>query len=211
MSVNSVYVGRRNDGLIAEAAKLWIRPADEVLDLTFGLGRFWTKCQPDLFLSSDLYQPGTDLAFDYERLPVWLVEWCDVIVLDPPYISTGSKTKTTVPEMYRRFGLANAGAPKRPADVKAKFTAGIDGSARALRPGGRLLVKCCDYVESGRRHWIHQHAVSAASAAGLVQVDEFVHHSGPGPQPALNLDGTPRRQVHSRRVHSFLCVFQKGK
>lgn len=37
------------------------------------------------------------------------------------------------------------------------------------------------------------------------QVDEFVHFSGTGPQP-------PRpRQFHSRRAHSFLCVFKKRR
>ena len=41
--------------------------------------------------------------------------------------------------------------------------------------------------------------------------DLFIHHSGMGPQPKTNLDGTPRRQVHSRRAHSYLVVFQKPK
>ncbi len=33
--------------------------------------------------------------------------------------------------------------------------------------------------------------------------------TGTGPQPLTNRDGTPRRQVHSRRAHSFLCVFER--
>lgn len=204
-----MYVGRRNDGLIAEAAKLWIEPTDEVLDLTYGRGRFWTKYRPELFVTSDKYAPA-DMALDYLRLPTQLVEWCDVVVFDPPYITTGTKTKTTVPEMYARYGLANAGAPDRLEDLREILTVGIAGAARALRPGGRLLVKCCDFVESGRRHWMHHYVVETARRAGLIQVDEFVHHSGTGPQPKFNRNGTPRRQVHSRRAHSFLCVFKKG-
>lgn len=210
MSVASVYVGRRNDGLIAEVARLWIKPTDEVLDLTYGRGRFWTRYRPELFVTSDLYEPA-DMTLDYLRLPAWLDRWCDVIVFDPPYITTGTKTKTTVPDMYARYGLGNGGAPDKLADLRRLLTVGIAGCARGLRPGGRLLVKCCDFVESGRRHWMRQHVVTAAQAAGLTQVDEFVHYSGTGPQPGLNLDGTPRRQIHSRRAHSFLCVFKKGK
>jgi hypothetical protein len=70
------------------------------------------------------------------------------------------------------------------------------------------MVKCCDFVESGRRWWGHRATQEAADDLGLDQVDEFVLVSGTGPQPLKNLDGSPRRQVHSRRAHSFLCIFQ---
>jgi hypothetical protein len=62
-----------------------------------------------------------------------------------------------------------------------------------------------DYVSGGRFVLGHHFVVSTALRAKLVQVDEFVHVSGTGPQPL------GRRQLHSRRAHSFLCVFQKGR
>lgn len=74
-----------------------------------------------------------------------------------------------------------------------------------LRQHGRLLVKCMDYISSGAYQPGRHKVVVRATEVGLRQVDEFVHHSGLGPQPRRDL------QYHSRRAHSFLCVFQKGK
>lgn len=48
------------------------------------------------------------------------------------------------------------------------------------------------------RHFV----VQTADRLGLEQVDEFIHHSGTGPQPP------GRRQLHSRRAHTFLCIFR---
>lgn len=71
--------------------------------------------------------------------------------------------------------------------------------------GGRVLVKCMDYVSSRQfcagRHFV----VTTALDLGLRQVDEFVHYSGLGPQPLRD------RQEHSRRAHSYLCVFRVPK
>jgi len=77
-----------------------------------------------------------------------------------------------------------------------------------LAPKGRLMVKCMDYVSSGGLFLGRHHVVTTALALGLKQADEFVHYSGTGPQPTENLDGTPRKQYHARRAHSYLCVFQ---
>jgi hypothetical protein len=71
------------------------------------------------------------------------------------------------------------------------------------------MVKVGDYVSSGKLVLGHHHVVEFGLNLGLEQVDEFVHASGTGPQPTVNLDGSPRLQVHSRRAHSFLVVFRK--
>ena len=63
-----------------------------------------------------------------------------------------------------------------------------------------------DYVDSAGKTWNHLHFVETAAQLWLDLRDLVVHHAGPGPQPTKNLDGTPRRQVHS-----FLCVFVKPR
>lgn len=205
MSVLSVVKGD-NGHLIAEAARLWIGPDDYVIDLTYGRGGFWTEYRPELFISNDLHKPAT-CSVDYRNLPADWAGFFDVVVFDPPYISTGTKAKSTTPEMYDRYGIGNARGWR---EVFTDIQHGIVEAERILKPRGRLLVKCMDYVESGSIRWGRRHVVDVAERAGLKQVDEFVHHSGTGPQPTVNLDGTLRRQVHSRRAHSFLCVFKKG-
>src|SRR5207253_28681 len=82
--------------------------------------------------------------------------------------------------------------------------AGMIEATRVLAPRGRLLVKCMDYVNGGRLILGRHHVVTTALELGLDQVDEFIHYSGCGPQPEH------RSQQHSRRAHTFLCVFSKG-
>lgn len=210
MTVLSVVEGN-NGRLIAEAARLWIQECDDVIDLTYGRGLFWSEYRPAHLVTNDLHAAGAEMHFDYTNLPPLWSEFFDVVIFDPPYISTGNRKTSTLADdadFYDRYGI---GSRRGYQSVFKDVAAGIGEAARILRPGGRLFVKCMDYVESGAIRWGRLNAVSCAEAAGLVQVDEFVHYSGTGPQPLKNRDGTPRRQVHSRRAHSFLCIFRKGR
>jgi len=136
-----------------------------------------------------------------------------VVVFDPPYISTGNRATSTLDkdasgsvDFYNRYGL---GELKGWQKVFEDIRGGVRECARVLAPKGRLLVKCADYVESGQIRWGRRNVIEAAEGCGLRTVDEFVHHSGTGPQPRHNIDGSVRRQVHARRAHSYLMVFQK--
>lgn len=204
-AVQSVVKGD-NGTLIAEAARLWIREGDIVLDMTYGRGLFWSEYIPPGLLTNDLYADGADFRYDFMRLPMDTHTF-DVAVFDPPYETTGTKSKSTVPDMLNRYGIDETG-PANLHELRRSFYLGCFEAYRVLRPGGRLLFKCADYVESGRYQQGRKWAIEAAEAADFRQVDEFIHHSGTGPQPLTNLDGTPRRQVTSRRAHSVLCVFE---
>jgi hypothetical protein len=196
--VQSVVRCQTNGPLLAVAAQLWIGADDLVVDVTYGRGNFWTHYRPRHLVAHDLRLDGVD----FRQLPEADAS-VDVAVFDPPYITTGPATEGGVGEMHHRYGLDPGNYSQD--DLRALIGGGIKECARILKPKGRLLVKCMDFVTSGRlvlgRHFV----VSTALAAGLEQVDEFIHASGTGPQP----EG--RRQVHSRRAHSFLCVFQASR
>lgn len=197
-AVQSVVESRTNGPLIAAAAQLWIRPDDIVVDVTYGHGNFWTDYRPLRLVAHDLIRDGVD----FRDLPEDDAS-VDVVVFDPPYIAQGGRETSTTPEFLARYGLVDV--PKTSPELVAYINAGITEAHRVLRRGGRLFVKCMDYVNSGRlvlgRHEVVRHALSLE----LEQVDEFIHYSGCGPQPP------GRRQLHSRRAHTFLCVFQKGR
>lgn len=201
MTVLSVISERLNGPLIAQVATLWIREGDTVLDVTYGKGNFWTVYRPGILVAHDLELDGVD----FRSLPEPDAS-IDVVVFDPPYIPQGGRESSTVPDFIDRYGLREG--PRSQLDLEAMNGAGIQEAARVLKPNGRLLVKCADYVNGGQFRMGRHAMVMAALAAGLVQVDEFVHHSGTGPQPKTNRDGSSRGQFHSRRAHSFLCVFQ---
>lgn len=198
----SVFQGN-NAELIAHCVRpLWIDDNAFVCDATWGKGSWWTRWMPTHFVAHDLF---TLDGVDFRNMPEPDGTF-DVVAFDPPYVAPGGRASSTIKEMHQRYGMDQA--PRTPDELFDVIAAGIRECVRVLAPGGRLLVKCMDYVSSGRFQGGHHNVVGHALAEGLEQVDEFVHYTGTGPQPTVNLDGTPRRQVHSRRAHSFLCVFE---
>lgn len=199
--VESVVKGN-NANLIIQAAKLWIKPGDNVLDVTFGGGKWWTRWCPQGLHAHDLALDGVD----FRVLPE-ADGSIDVVVFDPPYTAKGGRKTSGISGFDDRYGLRDAG--KSPLDVQMDIGGGISEAYRVLKPKGILLLKVADYISSGKFVQGHAHAVDAAIDVGFEQVDELIHWGRTGPQPKKNRDGSPRRQVHSRRAHSFLCVFRK--
>lgn len=196
-TVESVVRCRLNGPLIAAAAELWIDPSDIVVDVTYGKGNFWTMYRPINLVAHDLHNGD---GVDFRNLPE-LDASVDVVVLDPPYIPQGGRDTSTTQDFLDRYGLHEV--PKTANELNLLIAAGMSEAHRVLKPSGRLFVKCMDYINGGRYVQGRHAVVSAAILLGYEQVDELVHHSGTGPQPL------GRRQVHSRRSHSFLCIFQK--
>ncbi len=221
-SIPSVITARTNGALIVEIAPLWIRPDDLVVDVTYGRGKWWTKYQPERFVAHDLGLAKDAVnpdGVDFRSLPE-ADDSVDVVAFDPAYVTPGGRETSTLSakgsDQHDRYGMTTT--PSTPAENMEIIVGGVKEAARVLRsgsrelrsrkPGGRLLLKVMDYIWSGDFQNHHHQVVSAALEVGLVQVDEFIHVSGSGPQPKTNRDGSPRRQVHSRHDFSFLCVFQ---
>lgn len=197
-TVQTVVDSRKNGALIRAASTLWIRPDDLVVDVTYGEGRFWTEYRPHRLVAHDLYKLD---GVDFRALPEEDGS-VDVVVLDPPYIAQGGRDSATAVDFRDRYGLNEA--PKSSAELRELVAAGITEAARVLRPSGRLLVKTMNYVNGRRFVKAQRDVVTAAEAVELEQVDEFVHLSGTGiPPPGRKV------QIHARRAHSFLCVFQR--
>lgn len=194
-TVQSVVRCQENGPLLAAAAQLWIGELDSVLDVTYGRGRFWTKVRPLGLVAHDIHLDNVD----FRHLPEGDAT-VDVVVFDPPYIAQGGRDTSTVPDFLDAYGLDDV--PSTVRELETLIAQGMAEALRVLKPRGRLMVKCMDYVNGGRLVLGHHFVVTTALALGMDQVDEFIHSSGTGPQP-------PReRQMHSRRAHSFLCVFQ---
>ncbi len=75
---------------------------------------------------------------------------------------------------------------------------------RILKPGGLLLVKCQDEIESARQRMSHIeiHDI-AVHELGLTVKDLFV--VTPKTKPVVQF----KRQRHARKNHSYLWVFRK--
>ena len=189
-----------NGDLIRDCARLGYLQADWLtLDPTYGLGRWWTRWRPDRLVCHDLDpDKAPDGPADFRELP-YSAPTFDAAVFDPPYVSVGGRKTTGLADHHHRYGLTDA--PKTPADLQVLINDGLEEVARVVRPRGHVLVKCQDYISSGRL-WPGTHrTLSHALELGLELVDRLEHYStAPRPQPP------GRRQVHARRNLSTLFV-----
>lgn len=184
-----------NADLIVDLVKLGhLRADDLVLDPTYGKGTWWKKWAPANLCHHDFAADG----IDFRDMP-YADDRFDVVAFDPPYVSVGGRTTSGIPEMHDRYGLTDA--PTTPAGVQALINAGLAECARVT--SDRILVKCQDYISSGKFFDGTFQTRNRAIELGLVLVDRLVHLTDPRPQPPRD------RQVHARNNLSTMFVFRK--
>lgn len=216
-----------NAEMIVDVVRLgFIRPSDVVVDLTWGSGVWWRKYQhPGQFIAvcNDRRKDGTlkeppladnitvatadFTALDEHHFPTGMA---GVTVFDPPYVSVGGRDTSTIPKFLESYGLRDAA--RHPRTLHAYNMLGLREACRITKPGGYVLVKCMDYVSSGKiqeaARWMLD---DAEEETPLRLVQRFIHVGGAGPQPKLNLDGTERVQKHARNNYSTLYIFKKPR
>jgi hypothetical protein len=199
--VRSIQGG--NAELVVNAARLYIPDGAIVADVTYGKGAFWRRAKHSRFrlLTSDLDPSfgGAGIKADCRALP-YRDSSIDVVVLDPPYIAYPGKHLTD-----HRFNNA-ATTPRLYHDgVIQLYTDAMTEADRVLRPGGFLWVKCKDEVSHDRQNWSHIQIYEHATKLGLYGRDLFVLVAR---NPATSM-GTWNRQLHARKTHSFMWIFEK--
>ncbi len=168
-----------------------------VLDPTWGLGRFWTRWQPDGLVATDLDPArGRDGVADFTALPHPDRSF-DTVVFDPPYKLNGTPSSGGPASSDSDYGVATVASWR---DRMALCMAGIDECGRVA--AGHLLVKCQDQVCSGKVRWQTHEFAAHAVRGGVLQLVDRLELVSYRPQPA------GRRQVHARRNHSTMLVFR---
>lgn len=197
---------RSNAELIADCARLgYLRREWLTLDPTYGRGVWWKQWRPDQLVTCTDRAPVEVEAdrnrVDFRALPFDDAVF-DAVAYDPPYVSVGGRRTTGIADMHDRFGLTHA--PTSPAGVQQLINDGLAEMHRVVKPRGIVLVKCQDYISSGRLWLGTHHTLTHAIALGFDVIDRLEHVTHPRPQPA------GRRQVHARRNLSTLFVLQKA-
>ena len=208
--VLSAHSGSNAD-LISEVCRLYAPPGSIIADVTFSLGRFWSKV--DLadyrFLPSDLHpQAAGVLAADFRHLP-YASGSVDIVVLDPPYVhSPGRREPAGYAATTTRYNSAATIAGAYHQDIMRLYRDGLAEAFRVLRPdGGQCWVKCKDQVQREIQCWSHIEICAAARELGFSVRDLFV--LTPSARPAQRWPGPARVQRHSRKNHSFLWVVER--
>lgn len=191
-----------NANLIRRVHELgYIRDSDLVLDPTYGRGNWWKEYRPKKLVTRTHIN-----GFDFRHMN-FSNDMFDVVAFDPPYVSKGGRDTSGIQEMDGAYGMDDA--PSTPEGVQKLINAGLYEMRRVCKPNGKILVKCKNYISSGKFFPGVFNTQKWAEQIRLDVVDLFIHYGSPGPQPTINLDGSPRKQVHARNNYSVLFVFQK--
>lgn len=190
--IHAATAWKSNAHMIEDVAQLGYLNGT-VLDPTWGRGNWWTRWRPDALIGTDLKQ-----GIDFRSLP-YSDDSFDAVAFDPPYVCIGGRKTSGIEAMYDAYGLTEA--PQTPAEVQRLINDGLTECARVARR--HVLVKCCDYISSGKL-WIGtHHTLTHGLSLGLELVDRLEYVGKGRPQPS------GRRQVHARRNLSTLLVFRK--
>jgi hypothetical protein len=192
---------RTNADLIVACHRLgYINDEDFTFDATYGNGGWWKKWEPtQLCYWTEGNNPE---PFDFTHMPEFWTDTFDAVTFDPPYVSPGGRSTTTIPAMHRLYGMSNT--PPSPLALHEKvIIPGFKECVRVTKPGGVILVKCMDYISSGK-FWPGQFhlAFEATALVDIIDLLYMVRSSSPQSQTT---------QVHARRNVSALFVFRKPK
>lgn len=201
-----------NADLFPKVLALHVPEGALVADVTYGQGVFWRKVPPGRWrlLATDL-ATGTDCrALPYADASI------DALVLDPPYLEgllrekAGTRGGQGSHGALRSYYAAGGGQPATAGGgrwhqaVLDLYLAAAAEARRVLRDHGILIVKCQDEVSANRQELTHVQLVTGLAGLGFYARDLFVLVRSNRPGVARLL-----RQVHARKNHSYLLVFQK--
>lgn len=196
MTVLAATTWKNNAEMIRACVALnYLSWDDRILDPTYGKGNWWKSFgePPNLY-------HGTHDDWDFRELP-FADGMFDVVTFDPPYVSPGGRSTSTIKSMHNAYGMDDA--PTSPQELQQLINDGLTEMYRVVRKRGIVMVKCQDYVSSGKL-WMGTHwTLSYALKLRFECVDRLEHIGNPRPQPEH------RRQVHARRNLSTLFVLRK--
>jgi hypothetical protein len=201
--IQSVVYGTDAD-LIAEVARLYLKPEHRVADLTWGKGTFWKKVDHPNLIGSDANPtkaPGGNvrnfMATGYDDASF------DVVVFDQSYAHTGRNNSQVMTRA--QYGLESV-ASFNNRQILNLYRGGLEECWRIVRPGGQVWVKTKDEVESGKQRWNHVRILEMAEVVGFYGKDLF--HFLPQGRMVEARWGTQR---HARKNIPYLWVLERPK
>lgn len=186
-----------NAELIADVARIHLNRTWRTLDLTYGLGRFWTIWRPDYLVGCDLNPAKSPFGepVDFRATP-FETNGFDAVVFDGPYKFVGTSTGRGPSASDEDYGVE--GGMK----WQDRMILLQQGTVEACRLATKVvLVKVMDQVVSGAKRFQTRAMEEAARGVGWRLADEFHIETGVRPQPRL-------RQLHASGNFSTLQVYK---
>lgn len=165
------------------------------LDPTYGAGAFYKEIPPPE-LRFDLYPRTSDVKeADSRDLPLADAS-VPSIIFDPPFIHAHGKNSI----MGQRYGSYHSQKY-----LREMYHDSLMEFYRVMEPGGILVFKCQDVVESGKQVLTHCYVWQMAEAVGFETLDMFVLVNTNAPLKGWN----HTKQYHARKNHCYFFVFRK--
>ncbi|RJR41887.1 MAG: hypothetical protein C4567_07975 [Deltaproteobacteria bacterium] len=166
-------------------------------DVTYGKGCLYRRSLPRPLFCFDLQPCGCGvIPADVQHLPV-KPNIFRCVMFDPPFmVKTGPGAK-----LKDRFGVVG----RNIRDLWDFYFLAMMEICRVLRPGGWLIFKCQDVVNSGVNNFSHVVIWNYAQSVGFIPRDLFIL--------LAKTRMVPKKQVnqrHARKYHSYFWVFQKN-
>jgi hypothetical protein len=156
-----------NAELIEAVAEIHLHRDMKAMDVTYGKGVWWNCWKPRRLVKHDIALNGVDFRHLPHRSGTF-----ELVAYDPPYVSEGGRETSTIPEFLGQYGLLDA--PRSPAALQYELiNPGLEEVYRTLQWGGFALVKCMDYISSGKLWPGVYETTTAAYALGFEVVDKF--------------------------------------
>lgn len=171
----------------------------DILDATYGKGRFWIKSHFEKLIGIDI-DPALEQGKRYDGKLLIMDNTnttfnpasFDIVIYDPPHF----KRKLTVNDKRKSvlcyYNLQTAPSSHLPFLLEA---------LRLLRPGGLLIAKIADELKS--LPWNHITFLNQAVEAGFTPFDFVTKHR----QPSIR--NPAQQQWRARKCHCFYIVVKK--
>jgi hypothetical protein len=167
-------------------------------DVTFGRGGFYRgRTRPPLCFDLNPQVPGV-IAADCTKLPLRDAS-VSVLAFDPPFTGGGTVASSRIKS---RYGNSPSGIPH----LWQFYFHSLVEFHRVLKPGGWVIFKCQDAVESGKNFFSHVRIAEQATAIGFTAKDLFILMAKHR-MPTWHM----KTQRHARKFHSYFWVLQRGK
>jgi DNA modification methylase len=205
-------VGKSKD-IFLDILKLHVPEGSCIADVTAGKLKFWTYVNLDKYFCvfSDRDFSRTEIAkkssipclqADCKNLP-YRSESIDVVVIDPPFGQL-----STAPQDQEKHHLSDAYNLKEKRGEKGVYEMYQQGTLeafRVLKENGIFIVKCQDFVNSQKQHWLEGYIWTFAEQNGFVRLDKFILVRQETPVMRHDV------QYHARKNHSYFWLFRKPK
>ncbi len=214
--LSSVWEG--NDGELLESMLSFypsINP-EPILDATYNTGRFWSRSARNVW-SMDIDPKHEPRIVADNREMVGLntrtgetdyrvrTSSFGTVVYDPPHVGPQGRDKS-VKRFDVDFGATMPCGKEHGWTLSYLYPPFLEQAKRVLRPGGLLLAKITDMVNSHKSRWPHCDFMRMAEDAGFTVCDLIVKVRT-GPMRSTKW----KKAHHARKRHCFWIVCRNGE